>query len=120
MKSLFDAVLQKVGSAPDDVAALAAKVGLDPKLVEQALASLSQTVTAPDDTIDLAAKQTGIAKDALARVVQQLGGENALGQIASQLSRDPAELMKMLDRDGDGNPITDIADLMAKGLFGKK
>jgi hypothetical protein len=120
MNSLFDAVLQKIGSAPDDVGALAAKVGIDPKMVEQALASLSQTVTAPGDTIDLAAKHTGIGKDVLARVVQQLGGENALNQMASQFSRDPAELMKMLDQNGDNNPITDLADMMAKGLFGKK
>lgn len=120
MKSLFDAVLQKVGTAPDDVATLAAKVGLDPKLVEQALASLAQTVTAPDDTVDLAAKQTGIAKDKLAAVMQQLGGENALSQIASQFSRDPSELMKMLEGDGNDNPVTGIANMMAKGLFGKK
>ncbi|MFN3989902.1 MAG: hypothetical protein ACK4IS_06565 [Erythrobacter sp.] len=116
--SLLDGILKNIGGAPDDVAALAAKVGLDPALVEKGLASLSQTVAAPGDTVDLAAQQTGIAKDALAKVVQQLGGEGALGQIASQIGQNPADLMKLLDRDGDGNPVNDIMG-MAKGLFGK-
>jgi hypothetical protein len=119
MKSMLDGILKNIGGAPDDVAGLAAKVGLDPKLVEKALASLSQTVSAPGDTVDLAAQQTGIAKDALAKVVQQLGGENGLSAIASQVSKNPADLMKILDRDGDGNPMNDLMG-MAKGLFGKK
>ncbi|MGY6635772.1 MAG: hypothetical protein ACXIUO_01415 [Erythrobacter sp.] len=119
MKSILDGILKNIGGAPDDVAGLAAKVGLDPAMVEKALASLSQTVAAPGDTVDLAAKQTGIAKDALAKVVQQMGGENGLSQIASQFSKSPADLMKLLDRDGDGNPVNDIIG-MAKGLFGKK
>ncbi len=119
MKSILDGVLKNIGGAPDDVGALASKVGLDPKMVEKALASLTQTVNAPGDTIDLAAKQTGIGKDALAKITQQLGGEGALGQIASQFSKNPADLMKMLDQDGDGNPINDVMN-MAKGFFGKK
>ncbi len=118
MKSMLDGILKNIGGAPDDVAALAAKVGLDPKLVEKGLASLAQTVSAPGDTIDLAAQQTGLGKDVLTKVVAQLGGEAALGQIASQFGQNPADLMKLLDRDGDGNPINDVIG-MAKGLFGK-
>jgi hypothetical protein len=30
-----------------------------------------------------------------------------------------AGILKMLDRDGDGNPLNDVMG-MAKGLFGKK
>jgi hypothetical protein len=118
MNSILDGILKNIGTAPDDVAALASKVGLDPAMVEKALASLTQTVNAPGDTVDLAAKQTGIAKDALAKVMQQMGGEGALGEMASQFSRNPSDLIKLLDRDGDGSPLNDVMD-MAKGLFGK-
>jgi hypothetical protein len=119
MKSMLDGILKNIGGAPDDITSLASKVGLDPKMVEKALATLTQTVSAPGDTIDLAAKQTGMSKDALAKITQQLGGEGALGQIASQFSKNPADLMKLLDKDGDGNPLNDVMG-MAKGLFGKK
>lgn len=119
MKSILDGILKNIGGAPDDVTALAAKAGLDPAMVEKALASLTQTVSEPGDTVDLAAKQTGIAKDALAKVVQQLGGEGALGEIASQFSKNPSDLLKLLDRDGDGNPLNDVMGI-AKGLFGRK
>ncbi|MCU0948363.1 MAG: hypothetical protein MUF47_08950 [Porphyrobacter sp.] len=118
MNSILDGILKNIGGAPDDVAGLSAKVGLDPALVEKGLAALSQTVAAPGDTVDLAAQHSGIAKDALAKVVEQLGGEGALGQIASQFGQNPDDLMKLVDRDGDGNPINDVMN-MAKGLFGK-
>jgi hypothetical protein len=118
MNSILDGILKNIGGAPDDVASLAAKVGLDPAMVEKAVATLSQTVAAPGDTVDLAAQQTGMGADALTRVMEQLGGEGALGQIASQFGQNPADLMKLVDRDGDGNPINDVMN-MAKGLFGK-
>jgi hypothetical protein len=114
MKSILDGILKNIGGAPDDVTSLANKVGLDPKMVEKALATLTQTVSAPGDTIDLAAKQTGISKDALAKIAQQIGGEGALGQIASQFSKNPAALKDMVG--GNLGGFTDIA----KGLFGKK
>lgn len=53
--------------------------------------------------------------------MKQLGGEDALGEIAGKLGGDSkfSAILGMLDRDGDGNPLDDIAG-MAKGLFGKK
>ena len=48
------------------------------------------------------------------------GGEGALGDIAAKMASNPqlAGIANMLDRDGDGNPLDDIAGI-AKGLFGK-
>lgn len=63
-------------------------------------------------------KKIGSAPDDLAKVMQQMGGEGALGEMASQFSRNPSDLMKLLDRDGDGSPLNDVMG-MAKGLLGK-
>ncbi|MEY4951814.1 MAG: hypothetical protein RL299_238, partial [Pseudomonadota bacterium] len=51
----------------------------------------------------------------------QLGGEGGLGQLSELIKGNSAlsGLAGMLDRDGDGNPLDDIAGL-ASGLFGKK
>ena len=53
--------------------------------------------------------------------MEQLGGEGALGGIAQGMKGDSnlSSVMNMLDQDGDGNPLDDIADL-ASGLFGRK
>jgi hypothetical protein len=59
----------------------------------------------------------------LTGIVEQLGGEGALGQLSGLLKGNPqaAGIIQMLDRDGDGNPLNDLGGLadMAKGLFGK-
>ncbi|MCB2064171.1 MAG: hypothetical protein KDE25_12120, partial [Novosphingobium sp.] len=62
----------------------------------------------PGDTIEVAAQSTGIDAGVLNQVRDAIGGEGSLASFAS-----------MLDRDGDGNPLNDIAGL-AGGLFGKK
>ena len=51
---------------------------------------------------------------------EQIGGEGSLGRFADMLKDHPqaAGVLGKLDRDGDGNPLDDIAD-MARGLFGK-
>jgi len=49
-----------------------------------------------------------------------IGGEGALESFASAISAHPDAVQKVsgfLDKDGDGNPLNDIAGL-AKGLFG--
>ena len=105
--SILDGILKNIGGAPDDVVNLARQVGLDPALVEKAIATLGQTHQLDGDTVELAAEKTGIGTDALNQIVAAIGGEGSLANFAS-----------ILDRDGDGNPINDIMD-MAKGLFGK-
>lgn len=105
--SILDGILKNIGGAPDDVVNLARQVGLDPALVEKAIATLGQTHQLDGDTVELAAEKTGIGADTLNQIVAAIGGEGSLTNFAS-----------ILDRDGDGNPINDIMD-MAKGLFGK-
>ncbi|OCC22676.1 hypothetical protein MB02_14695 [Croceicoccus estronivorus] len=106
--SIFDAVLKGIGGAPDDVANLASQLGIDPAMVEKAIGALGHAHQLQGDTVDAAAAQTGLSKATLQQIVEAIGGEGSLMQFAN-----------MLDFDGDGNPLDDIAG-MAKGLFGKK
>jgi hypothetical protein len=118
--SLLDGLLGQLGQNVD-VANLAAKVGLDPALAEKAIAALGAAHPQPGDTVATAAAQTGIAPGVLAQMVEHIGGEGALGNFASLIAANPqvAGIAQMLDRDGDGNPLNDIAG-MASGLFGGK
>ena len=116
--SMLDGILKNIGGAPDDIANLAAKVGLDPKLVEKAVATLGQTHQMEGDTVDLAAEKTGLDKGVLGKIVEQIGGEGSLTEFANAIKNDPKSIMGILDKDGDGNPIKDVMG-MAQGLFGK-
>lgn len=105
--SILDGILKNISGAPDDVVNLAAKLGIDPKLAEQAIAALGKTHTMDGDTVTLAAEKTGMAPDILNQIVGAIGGEGSLAHFAA-----------ILDQDKDGNPLNDILG-MAKGLFGK-
>ena len=104
---LFDSILSQVGDNPT-VTNMAEKFGIDPELAAKAVAALGEAHQDPGDTIDIASSKTGIDAQMLEQNRDAIGGEGSLGKFAS-----------MLDRDGDGNPLDDIAD-MASGLFGKK
>lgn len=117
--SILDGILKNIGGAPDDVVNLAAKVGIDPAMAEKAIAVLGQTHQMEGDTVELASAKTGLDTGVLSKMVEQIGGEGSLTQFADAIKNDPASLMGLLDRDGDGNPLNDIAG-MASGLFGKK
>ena len=119
--SMLDGILKQVAGSPDTVADLAAKVGVDPGMAEKAIAALGASHPADGDTMEMAAQKTGLDIGSLGSIVQGLGGENALGDLAGRMQGDSnlGGIMSMLDRDGDGNPLDDIAD-MASGLFGKK
>lgn len=117
---LLDGILgQMAGNV--DIAAIAGKVGIDPAMAEQAVAALGKAHPEPGNTLETAAASTGLDAGVLGQIVQQLGGEGALGQLSGLLKDNPqaASIMGMLDRDGDGNPINDVLG-MASGLFGKK
>ncbi len=105
--SILDGILKNIGGAPDDVVNLAKQVGLDPAMVEQAIAALGKTHQMDGDTVELAAEKTGMSPDILNQIVGAIGGEGSLTNFAS-----------ILDQDKDGNPINDLMG-MAKGLFGK-
>ncbi|MEL7446302.1 MAG: hypothetical protein AAGK02_10870 [Pseudomonadota bacterium] len=121
--SILDSIMKQVSGSPDTIASLAEKVGIDPALAEKAVAALGQSHAEDGDTVELAAEKTGLDTGALGGIMEQLGGEGALGDIAGKLQGGEggglAGIASMLDRDGDGNPLDDIAD-MASGLFGKK
>lgn len=115
----FDGILGQLGEHAD-VANMAEKLGIDPKMAEVAIAALGQAHAQPGDTVELASQKTGLDTGILAQIVQQIGGEGSLGEFARMLdSPQAASVLKMLDRDGDGNPLDDIAG-MASGFFGKK
>lgn len=117
--SIFDQILGQVSSNVD-IKNLAAKVGIDPSQAETAIAALAAGHQAKGDTIETAAANSGIDSGILQQIVGHIGGEGSLGQFASMLGQSPDALAKVagfLDKDGDGNPINDIAG-MAKGLFG--
>jgi ATP phosphoribosyltransferase regulatory subunit HisZ len=105
--SILDGILKNIGGAPDDVANLAAKIGIDPAMAEQAIAALGKTHVMEGDTVTLAAEKTGLSPDVLNHVVAAIGGEGSLAQFAS-----------MIDMDKDGNPLDDIMGMAGK-LFGK-
>lgn len=122
--SILDGILKQVAGSPDTIASIAEKAGIDPAMAEKAVAALGASHAEDGDTVDLAAEKTGLDAGALGGIMDQLGGEGALGDLAGKLQGEGGEggalagIASLLDRDGDGNPINDVMG-MAKGLFGK-
>lgn len=124
---MLDGLLAQLG--PNfDIANMAAKVGLSPEQAEAAVHALGVAHPQPGDTVETAAASTGIAPDILQQIVGHIGGEGSLANFASMLGGAGGsagsggmmgQVAGMLDRDGDGNPLNDIAGL-AGGLFGGK
>lgn len=119
---IFDGLLGQLGGV-SDVANLAKKIGLDPDQVEGAIGALAKAHPEPGDTAQTAAASTGLPLDKINDIIGHIGGEGSLGQFAElvQGKRTGAlgGLTSMLDRDGDGNVMDDLAGL-AGGLLGKK
>ena len=104
--ALFDEILGKVSGLPE-LTNLAAKVGIDPKMAEQVVAALGEAHQQPGDTVQQAAAKTGLDAGTVSQIVEHIGGEGSLGKFAA-----------MIDQDGDGNPLDEIAGFAGK-LFGK-
>lgn len=117
---IFDGILSTAGNHPT-VANMAEKLGIDADTAEKAIAALGKSHAEEGDTVELAAEKTGLDQDTLSSIVDQVGGEGSLAKFNQILADNPkaASVFGMLDRDGDGNPLNDIAG-MAKGLFGRK
>lgn len=90
--SLFDGILNQV-SDNATVQNLAAKVGMSPEQVEQAVAALGQAHGQEGDTVATAAEQTGLPEDKLQELVGHIGGEGALGRFASLLQGDQGGIL---------------------------
>lgn len=117
---IFDSIMGQVGQHAD-VGNLASKLGLSPEMTEKAIAALGQSHEEPGNTVEAAAAKTGLDTGVLNQIVEQIGGAGSLGQYAQMLKDSPmaSGLLGSLDKDGDGNPLNDLAG-MASGLFGKK
>jgi len=107
MMGMLDGLLGKIAENVD-VANLATKVGLSPEQAQAAIAALGKAHADPGDTVTTAAATTGLSADTLQQIVGHIGGEGSLANFAA-----------MIDRDGDGNPVDDITDMIG-GFFGKK
>ncbi|WP_128892113.1 hypothetical protein [Erythrobacter sp. HKB08] len=105
--SLFDSILGQVSDNPT-VKNMAEKFGIDPADAAKAVAALGEAHQDPRDTIEVAQAKTGMDAAMLNQIRDAIGGEGSLSKFAS-----------MLDRDGDGSPLDDIAS-MASSFFGKK
>lgn len=95
--SFLNGILSQVSGSPT-VENLAAKVGLSPEQVEQAVAALGQAHTSEGDTVTTAAEQTGLPQDKLQEIVGHIGGEGALGQFASMLQQDQGGIMGSISK----------------------
>lgn len=117
--SVFNSIFSQLGQHVD-VGNMAEQLGLDPALAEKAIAALGQAHQEEGDTVARAAARTGLDSGVLGQIVQQIGGEGSLAEFARTLQDHPqiSGLLEQLDRDGDGNPLDDIAG-MAKGFFGR-
>jgi len=118
--SLLNSIFSQFGQHVD-VANMAEKIGIDPALAEKAVVALGQAHQEQGDTIEGASAKTGLDCGVLNQIVDQIGGEGSLGDFSRALKDHPqaAGLIGLLDRDGDGNPLDEIAGI-AKGLFGKQ
>jgi hypothetical protein len=108
-----------------DIADLASKVGLTPDdLKNGAESMLSKLAGGSHDAASAAtatAAETGISLDSLTSLLPTLAasfGHADVGGLLGSL-QGSGGLLSSLDKDGDGNPLNDIAG-MAKGLFGGK
>ncbi|PLK25561.1 hypothetical protein [Novosphingobium sp. TH158] len=117
---LLDGILGQLGGDVD-IGSIAEKFGIDPAMAEKAVAALGASHAEPGDTIEGAAARTGLDAGTLNEIVGSLGGEGGVGQLSELLKGNSAlsGLSGILDRDGDGNPLDDLAGL-AGGLLGGK
>jgi len=80
---LFDDMAAGLGGL--DLNGLAAKVGLTPEQVQQALGALSQAAPEPGDTAGAAATATGLPIEKLKALLAQVGGEEMVTTVAGLL-----------------------------------
>jgi hypothetical protein len=104
--SILDGILGQV-TQNVDVANLAAKVGLSPDHVEQAVQALAKFHPMDVDTAEGAAASTGLPVEKLQEIIGHIGGEGSLGHFANLLK-------------GDGEGVLGQLGGLASGLLGGK
>jgi hypothetical protein len=88
-----------------DVDNLAAKIGLTPEQVQQAVTALARAHPEPGDTATSAAASTGLPLDKITEIVGHIGGEGSLERFS--------EILK----DQDGGGVGGMLGNLAGGLF---
>jgi hypothetical protein len=91
---IFDSMLSEFGGDLN-AASIAEKLGIPADKVEQAIAALGIAHSQPGDTIETAAASSGLSQQHISQVVDQLGGDGALGKLSGMLGK------------GKSNPLTD-------------
>ena len=108
--SILDTIMGAVGGSGGQATEqlvsglIAQKMGLDPAMVQSAVAALMQTHTQPIDTVQAAAEQTGVAPDVMSQIMAHIGGEGALGSLIGQVT-------------GGAAPAGGVADALS-GILG--
>ena len=84
--SIIDASLARTSGAATSVLGLAKDLSLDPATVEKAVMALAYARVSAGDTLSVAASRTGASTETLSKVSSAVGGDEALGEIADDLS----------------------------------
>jgi hypothetical protein len=108
-------ILEGLMGQADDIAA---KLGLPADQAKSLVSGLAEQLQNGGDVTKVlgdAAAKFGVSPDSLQSLT---GADGPLGGLLAKFG-DADGLLGGLDKDGDGNPLNDIAG-MAKGLFGGK
>jgi hypothetical protein len=115
----LDDLLGQTGTI--DLGALGAQAGLDAGQVRQGIDAILARLgggESGDAAAAGAAAETGLSLESLQALLPALQAQLGEGGLEGLIGRLTGEggLLSSLDRDGDGNPVNDIAG-MARGLF---
>ncbi len=108
----------------DSLTDMAAKIGLDPEMVKGLQGKFEEKLAATGDQAQ-ALKDTmadyGISMEHLQATMAKLNAEGGMFDKIGLSGEDGLinKSISAVDKDGDGNPLNDVADF-AKGLLGKK
>ncbi|MFZ4745799.1 MAG: hypothetical protein ACOYLK_02765 [Sphingomonas sp.] len=108
--SILDTIMGAVGGSASQVVVqqvsgmIAQKMGLDPAMVQSAVAALMKNHTQPVDTVQAAAEQSGVAPDVMSQIMAHIGGEGALGSLIGHAT-------------GGAAPAGGVADVLG-GMLG--
>jgi hypothetical protein len=89
--SILDTIMNQMGGSmgqavEQQVAGMIAqKMGIDPSMAQMAIGALMKNHAEPNDTVQAAAEQTGVAPDMMSQILGHIGGEGALGSLIGQV-----------------------------------